>query len=290
LYALGRLFGLANDGFTVNSQSFQGLSSIDQGLLTSIATAIQSARTNPNNETYFIAQGAYAFIDPNTVAGGLGGLGLPSPSVPGLGGSSNGPNYATQFHCNADVFKMTVMGVDPNNPLALVGTVALRDDPDFLAANSAKLADMNAQYNSSQVGNEKYVGGTYSFPINALRATDTTKNTLVSQLATLSSIDANNTNFSTEVSTFLNTSGAQANAIAKSFEDTGGKGLAGFIETMNFDFFDKVTWEISTGRIAPKICKVTIGFAPVHDISPGIDSLGFNRAPVYPIGIMGQQT
>lgn len=75
-----------------------------------------------------------------------------------------------------------------------------------------------------------------------------------------------------------------SNSITKSFESAGGKGLAGFIESMNFDWYNQTTWEISPGRVAPKMCKVTISFAPIHDITPGIDHFGYNRAPIYPVG------
>lgn len=74
------------------------------------------------------------------------------------------------------------------------------------------------------------------------------------------------------------------NALAKSFESVQGKGLAGAIESMNFDWYDKTTWDTGQDRKAPKMCKVTIAFAPIHDISPGIDHLGYNRAPLYPVG------
>jgi hypothetical protein len=83
------------------------------------------------------------------------------------------------------------------------------------------------------------------------------------------------------------------NAISRAFRSSGGRGLAGFIESMNFDWYDKVTWEIGEGiessgpklgRRAPKLCKVTLSFSPVHDITPGLDVNGFNRAPIYPVG------
>ena len=77
---------------------------------------------------------------------------------------------------------------------------------------------------------------------------------------------------------------SEKNAIVKSFESAGGKGLAGVIESMNFDWYDKVTWETNPGQTAPKLCKVTISFSPIHDISPGIDHAGYNRAPIYPVG------
>jgi hypothetical protein len=75
------------------------------------------------------------------------------------------------------------------------------------------------------------------------------------------------------------------NIIVKSFASVGGKGLPGFIDSMNFDWHEKVTWAGigSLGPKAPKICKVTISFTPIHDISPGLDASGANRAPIYPI-------
>jgi hypothetical protein len=72
------------------------------------------------------------------------------------------------------------------------------------------------------------------------------------------------------------------NALVKSFKSASGKGLAGVIESMNFDWYSNVTWDVDKGKKAPKMCKVTISFSPMHDISPGLDSYGYNRAPIYP--------
>jgi hypothetical protein len=73
------------------------------------------------------------------------------------------------------------------------------------------------------------------------------------------------------------------NVVVRSFESTGGKGLAGFIESIAFDWMAS-TWDTDMDRKAPKMCKVTVSFAPLHDISPGLDSMGHNRAPIYPLG------
>ena len=88
--------------------------------------------------------------------------------------------------------------------------------------------------------------------------------------------------YGTKVSQFMD---VDKNAIARSFRSAGGQGLAGFIESLSYDWFNATTWDTSDGRKAPKMCKVTISFAPVHDITPGLDSLGYNRAPVYPVGV-----
>lgn len=79
------------------------------------------------------------------------------------------------------------------------------------------------------------------------------------------------------------------NAVTKSFTTVEGRGLAGFIDQLSFDWYDKVTWsgfgeEKVMGLKAPKMCKVSIDFTPIHDISPGLDHMGANRAPVYPVG------
>jgi len=75
------------------------------------------------------------------------------------------------------------------------------------------------------------------------------------------------------------------NPIVRSFESTGGKGLAGFITSLSFSEWNTTTWDTERyGSRAPKYMKVNINFAPIHDIAPGIDSDGFNRAPIYNIG------
>lgn len=87
----------------------------------------------------------------------------------------------------------------------------------------------------------------------------------------------------TELLTFMS---AKNNAIVRSFQETGGKGLAGVIESLNFDWLDNTQWEIDQTRRAPTRVKVNIGFAPIHDISPGLDHMGYNRSPIYPVAGM----
>lgn len=74
------------------------------------------------------------------------------------------------------------------------------------------------------------------------------------------------------------------NPIVRAFEASAGKGLAGMITSLSFDWFEAV-WQIDeTSGKAPQWCTVTIEFQPIHDIAPGIDSKGFNRAPIYNVG------
>ena len=74
------------------------------------------------------------------------------------------------------------------------------------------------------------------------------------------------------------------NAIVRSFESTRGRGLAGVIAGMDFNWFDFPWATDDVGSKAPKACRVTIQFKPIHDITPGLDADGMNRAPIYNAG------
>ena len=68
------------------------------------------------------------------------------------------------------------------------------------------------------------------------------------------------------------------------------------ITSLGFDWLGGNTWEVARYNArAPKLCKVTMAFSPIHDIAPGIDAFGMNRAPLYPVGdvmsaVAGQAT
>ena len=62
-----------------------------------------------------------------------------------------------------------------------------------------------------------------------------------------------------------------------------GRGLAGFITGFDIDW-DESPWEVALGSRAPQTVKISITFSPIHDIAPGIDHDGFNRAPIYNVG------
>ena len=73
------------------------------------------------------------------------------------------------------------------------------------------------------------------------------------------------------------------NPIVKSFNSTRGRGLAGAITSVNVDWLE-FPWETEWNSRAPIGCKFRIRFEPIHDITPGIDYSGFNRAPIYNVG------
>ena len=81
------------------------------------------------------------------------------------------------------------------------------------------------------------------------------------------------------------------NPVTRAFNSTKGRGLAGFINSFSIDLVpEDGTWETDYNSRAPKLVKVTFGFAPVHDITPGIDHSGFNTAPIYNVGDIMKET
>jgi hypothetical protein len=65
-----------------------------------------------------------------------------------------------------------------------------------------------------------------------------------------------------------------------------GMGLAAVVTQLQFTWMDGL-WgagEDGAGYRAPRSCKVQMSFDPIHDIAPGLDHEGLNRAPIYPVG------
>ena len=76
-----------------------------------------------------------------------------------------------------------------------------------------------------------------------------------------------------------------ANPITNTIEESMSRGLAGVITSMQFNWIDSSTvWDTNWNSRAPTACKITVNFDPIHDISPGLDAYGANRAPVYNVG------
>jgi hypothetical protein len=73
------------------------------------------------------------------------------------------------------------------------------------------------------------------------------------------------------------------NFIVKAFESTRGRGMAGVITALSFDW-GEATWETTPGRRAPQWLKVSITFDPIHDLPMGLDYDGAMNAPAYNVG------
>lgn len=76
---------------------------------------------------------------------------------------------------------------------------------------------------------------------------------------------------------------SENNPIVKAFESARGRGLAGVISSLDFEWLE-FPWETDWNSRAPMACKVSMSFNVIHDIPPGLDHSGYNRAPVYNVG------
>jgi len=79
------------------------------------------------------------------------------------------------------------------------------------------------------------------------------------------------------------------NPIMKSFNSTMGRGIAVAITSIGLDWkLNSVPWNLEPGHKAPRMCEVSLSLVPIHDITPGLDSQGINRAPIYKVGKMSK--
>jgi len=76
---------------------------------------------------------------------------------------------------------------------------------------------------------------------------------------------------------------AKNNAIVRSFESSRGRGVAGFITSLDLNY-DDVTWETKFGKKAPKMVTINLRFTPITDLPLGLDYDGNMRNPSHPVG------
>ena len=86
----------------------------------------------------------------------------------------------------------------------------------------------------------------------------------------------------------FNADGSINNPITKAYESGMSKGLAGHITQLDLNYADAV-WEIDHGSKAPMMVKVTMSFAPIHDIPLGLDYKGMPRAVNYNVGGLNKE-
>jgi len=134
------------------------------------------------------------------------------------------------------------------------------------------------------IPNPDTIFGTYVLPALSISATvDTLAQSLIDEGASLTGIPADTFDISiSEDAAFMR---ADNNPIVKAFESSSGRGLAGVISSLGYSWLDSnTTWDIDWNSRAPKVAKVTINFDAIHDIPPGLDHSGYNRAPIYNVG------
>ena len=125
---------------------------------------------------------------------------------------------------------------------------------------------------------------TYVLPaLNIMTVVTTLAQGIANEAATLSGIPADELRISTpDAAIFMDEAN---NPISKAFASTAGRGLGGVITNLSYEMLDGTnTWEVDWNSRAPISVKVSLSFTAIHDIPPGIDYSGYNRAPIYNVG------
>lgn len=283
-FALARLFGAADGTMQLPDGSGAGQpivfgGSADRMQQFEQAKALLPTQVNANNRFTVDAQGWK--MQPSS----LGGL---TSAVQSLAGVS-APKQANEFNVRGSdlqYFEFEVIAaptLDGNTTVCMphmLTAAEIVDRTNVDSGTATQIANaLDLRYSNTSDIKHCVIGANgYAIPTPKLTPTRKTLDSLFRQVffdasTLVSNIDT--------LSSFLD---PEKNALVKSFKSVQGKGLAGVIETLNFDWHEKVTWEDKTDSKAPKMVKVTLSFLAIHDISPGIDWLGYNRAPLYNVG------
>lgn len=199
---------------------------------------------------------------------------------------SNEVILAEELQDAKDLFSAMQMATDSGDVSRIVEVYGL-DTTDFTLPENLDRQVRNLAVAETKKINEKRLAAAKKAQAKDQAAADADYNAALAeyekQLADLQAAAA--ARKSDKISPIDDFFSSDKNSIVKSFRSAGGMGLAGFIESMNFEWLDNqnITWEVIKDS-APMLCKVTLQFSPIHDIAPGLDSQGYNRAPVYPVG------
>jgi len=75
------------------------------------------------------------------------------------------------------------------------------------------------------------------------------------------------------------------NPFTRALEAAGGRGLAGVLDGITFNWIDPdITWETDYNSRAPRGVEMSFNFNVIHDLPPGLDHSGYNKAPLYNVG------
>jgi len=272
-FALARLFGATLKGAQFGNKKLK----LDGSKILDLKSKVEEAIKTADKGNTWIVTG-------NTSDQKQESVGL-SVSVGGSGGNSFAPEWKIDYNAAYIPVKIdkvedagitTVVWVKPNIPDAAFLSDQGVIDP---SVQSHIIKQIRSKHDNSDDPKNRIIGSSYGFVIDQLRPSKATSKKIFNDV--FADVFADENDAVKDLTAFLD---IEKNAIVKSFRSAGGKGLAGFIESMNFDWYDKTMWGTDPGSRAPLMCKVTIAFSPIHDITPGLDSQGFNRAPIYPIG------
>jgi hypothetical protein len=196
-------------------------------------------------------------------SGGQGGINI-NISISSFGGKKS--SNAEDENIEIGVFELSPMSADE-----------ITRNWNMNIQQAQKIASQLDQYETNGKNRQKTKGRQFILPANTVKMQEVSLRQFW--------LD-NNASVQSGMDSVLEFMSAKNNAIVRAFQETSGKGLAGTIDSLSFDWNEGVTWEIDPHRKAPTRVKVTFTFSPIHDISPGIDHLGLNRSPLYPVGPM----
>jgi hypothetical protein len=159
----------------------------------------------------------------------------------------------------------TVAILDLNAPASLFGK-------EFVVSHEDLMPNPNAIFN------------TYALPaLNIAGVLSTLAQGLANEVATATGVPADELKMNmSDAAEFMH---EEVNPITRAFASTAGRGLGGVITNLNYEMLDGTnTWETDWNSRAPISIKVGMSFTAIHDIPPGLDYSGYNRAPIYNVG------
>lgn len=101
-----------------------------------------------------------------------------------------------------------------------------------------------------------------------------------------SAVDFLRTLYSSDESKFML---PEINPYVRAINTTKGRGLAGVLTGLGFNFLENFPWEVDFNARAPIGVKLSFNLDVIHDIAPGLDHTGYNRAPLYNVGDIMRQ-
>lgn len=289
-FALARLFGADGNKMKINGQELNFKDS--ESVIKEMQEKVKDAMRNPNSggHSWSVMNGELPIANSTGITIKLPKLPIPSGfGIGGAGGSigasNSPPNVSPVFRpMSSDLkfFKFAVRGEDGNSVHVQPSILTEHEISEQFSVSSPQAKDivsaLTQRYDNDDNKSERMVGALYVCAKSNLIPSFKMLKEIRNQVASSGGVSEEALS---ELNSFMN---PDSNALVRSFQETRGKGLAGTIDSLSFDFYDNVTWETLPGKRAPQFMKVSISFTPIHDIAPGLDHQGFNRAPVYPVG------
>lgn len=282
---IARLFGAGTNNFNFsnsNREQYQSNQARQNAINKEIADKEAAIRNRINNgnlqvgDTVVLQKVLYAARKPGSKNSGVVARNLNTPS------SVNGFQLFENNVKNSRVeipraVKMVVSSVLNENLKAYI--VKMQDSPSAdlrskgVSENSTFLLDLSqfASRTSIIKPDDVYVRNEARKNSNGTATQDDTQ-----QQETAEDLD--------NVARFFDPQGSNGNPVRRAFDSTAGKGLAGFITNISFDW-EEPMWETEVkGSKAPQMMKISVAFNPIHDINPGIASDGFMIGAPYKVG------